>query len=294
MFGLLDRFVRQPDLSRSRARLGVEQLETRDCPSALSFMYFGATVPNVGKQVELRGMVSDSNPASVQVNFTGVAIASVYADANGFFDVKTTASGLGTVNASAIDGSGNVAGASSQVTDVAPSLSLTLAYGANRQVTVSGHVTDAQPGGMTVTFSGVAAGSVVTNADGSFSQTFTPTALGTITATTQDVWGLTSAAAQVNVTNSAPTITLFANNVSGNVWTFSGRVTDEYAPGLTVTFSGPASVNGKTATVRADGTFSLVVTLQPGESGWVYATTTDWWGIESNIAAFCLPARSGP
>src|SRR6266851_6738847 len=154
MFGLLDQSLRQPGLSRRRARLGVEQLETRDCPSGLSFMNFGVSVLNVGKQVELRGMVSDSNPASVQVNFTGVAVGSVYADATGYFDVKTTASGLGMVNASAIDGGGNVAGASSQVTDVAPSLMLYLTYGANRQVTVSGRVSDAQPGGMIVYFGG--------------------------------------------------------------------------------------------------------------------------------------------
>jgi hypothetical protein len=276
-----------------RARLGVERLETRDCPSGLSFMNFGVSVLNVGKQVELRGMVSDSNPTSVQINFTGVAIGSVYADTNGYFDVKTTASGLGTVNASAIDSVGSVAGASGQVTDVAPTMMLYFAYGANKQVTLSGKVTDAQPGGMTVNFSGVATGSVITNPDGSFSKTLTATALGTITASTQDVWGLTSAAAQVNVTNSAPTITLAASNVSGNFWTFSGKVTDEYAPGLVVTFSSTMpEVNGKTAVVQADGTFLLAVQLQPGESGWVYATTTDWWGVESNIAAFCLTSHS--
>jgi hypothetical protein len=293
MFGILTRSARTPGFTPRRARLGVEQLETRDCPSALTFMNFGVSVLNIGKQVELRGTISDTNPTSVQVNFTGVAIGSVYADANGFFDVKTNASGLGTVNASAIDNSGNVAGASGQVTDMAPSMTLNFTNGPNKQVTLSGKVTDAQPGGMTVTFSGVATGSVVTNADGTFSKTLTATALGTIYATTQDVWGLSSAAAQVTVTNSAPSITLFANNVSGNLWTFSGKVMDEYAPGLTVTFSGTPSVDGKTVIVQSDGTFSLTVTLQPGETGWIYATTTDWWGVQSNIAAFSLPNRQG-
>jgi hypothetical protein len=251
---------------------------------------FGVSVLNVGTQVELRGMVSDPNPTSVQINFSGVAVGSAYADANGYFDVKTTASGLGRVNASAIDGSGNVAGASGQVTDAAPSIMMSISYGPNKQVTLKGMVVDAQPGGMLVKFSGVATGCVTTNADGSFSKTLTATSLGTITATTADVWGLSSAATSVTVANTAPKITLFANDVSGNTWEFSGKVTDEYAPGLIVTFSSSIpELNDKTAVVQADGSFTLAVTLQPGESGWVYATVTDWWGVESNIAAFCLP-----
>jgi hypothetical protein len=273
--------------------LGVEQLETRDCPSGLSFMNFGVSVLNVGKQVELRGLVSDTNPASVQVNFTGVAIGSVYADANGYFDLVTNATGLGAINASAIDDGGNVAGALSLVSDVAPTLTLTLAYGPNKQVIVSGRVTDAQAGGMTVTFSGAANGSVVTNADGTFTQTMTAESLGKITATTQDVWGLTSAAAQVTVANTAPKITLMASNVSGDVWTFSGRVTDNYAPGLVVTFSSSTmpDLNGKTAVVQADGTFSLTVTLRPGEQGWVDASVIDSWG-KTGDTCFNVPPHS--
>jgi hypothetical protein len=293
MFGLLERSLRQPGASGRRARLGVEQLETRDCPSGLFVMNFGVSVLNVGKQVELRGVVSDSDPTSVQVNFSGVAVGSVYADANGYFDVVTTASGLGTINASAIDSGGSVAGALGQVTDVAPSLNLTLTYGPSRQVTVSGRVMYAQPGGMTVSFSGAATGSVVTNADGTFSKTMTAQSLGVINATTQDVWGLSSAAAQVTVSNTAPKITLMAYNVSGNLWSFSGRVTDNYAPGLVVTFTSSTmpDLNGKTAVVQADGTFSLTVTLQPGEQGWLDVAVTDWWGATGDTT-FNVPPHS--
>jgi hypothetical protein len=287
MFGLLSRSPRKPGPSPRRARVGVEQLESRDCPS-LSFMNFGVSLMNVGKQVELRGMISDPNPTSVQVNFSGVAQGSVSADANGYFDVKTTASGLGTVNASAIDNNGGVAHADGQVYDMAPSITLYVGYGPNRQVTLNGRVSNAQPGGLTVNFTGVANDSVVTNADGTFTKTVTATALGKISATTQDVWGLSSVTTQVNVTDPTPTITLSGNDVSGNLWMFSGRVTGGYVAGETVTFSGTPAVNGKTATVQADGTFSLAVSFSVGETGWVDATVTDWWGATAT-AAFCLP-----
>jgi hypothetical protein len=291
MFGLLSRPAQKPVLSSRRAHLGVEQLESRDCPSgpSVSFMNFGVSVLNIGKQVELRGAISDPNPSSVQVNFSGVAMGSVYADANGYFDLKTTASGLGMVNVSAIDSNGSVASTAGQVSDTAPSIMLSISsYGPNRQVTLTGRVIDAQAGGLTVSFSGVVNDSVVTNADGTFSKTVTPTALGKVSATTQDVWGLTSATAQVNVADPTPTITLMGNNVSGNIWTFTGHVTGAYVDGETVTFSGTPAVNGQKVTVQADGSFSLTVLLSVGETGWVDATVTDWWGATAT-AAFCLP-----
>ena len=44
------------------------------------------------------------------------------------------------------------------------------------------------------------------------------------------------------------------------------------------------SLNGKTATVGADGWFYLTITLQANEQGSACAQTTDWWGLTSNVA----------
>jgi hypothetical protein len=277
--------VRSP---RNRARLGVEHLETRFCPSVTTTFGFTATAMNVGKWIDLQGMVSDPHPTTVVVTFSGVASGSVNPDASGHFDLQTIASGLGVVTATEMSQSGFSSSANATLSVSAPSLTMSLANGPNRQVTLSGKVTDAQPGGLVVTFAGAASGSTTTNADGSYSVTLTATALGQITATTQDVWGLNSAAVSVTVSNAAPTITLSGSQV-GNVWTFSGRVTDECPAGLVVVFSGPADLAGQKATVQSDGTYSLTIMLSSCDTGIVTATVTDWWGLAA-VAQFALPA----
>jgi len=272
---------------RHRAQLGVEQLETRYCPSGLQILTFTATPDNNGKSVDLHGTVSDSTLASVSIAFSGVAAGATTTDANGVFDLHVVASGLGVVSASGLDLDGATASANASVTDTAPALTMNLACGANKTVILSGKVTDAQAGGVVVTFSGVVSGTATTDANGNYSVTLTPTALGQITATTTDVWGLTSSSVMATVSNTAPTITLTAVQ-HGNTWTFSGHVTDEYAAGLVVTFSGPGAINGRTTTVACDGTYSLSVMLTSSDVGWVTATVTDWWGLAAD-AQYFLP-----
>jgi hypothetical protein len=276
---------------RKHARLGVEQLETRFCPSGLQFTNFAVVPDNNSKWVDLSGTVTDSNPSSVTVTFGGVVSGSTHADATGHFDVHLLASGLGAVTASGVDQDAASASAYATVAATAPSLTLNLAYGPNRTVTLSGKVTDAQPNGLVVTFAGVVTGSATADANGNFSVTLTPSALGQITATTTDVWGLNSAAASVTVVNSAPTITLTATQL-GNIWTFSGHVSDEYAPGLTVKFGGPSDISGRTVTVGSDGNFSLTIMLSAKDTGFVTATVIDWWGLAAE-ADFALPTSHG-
>ncbi len=63
----------------------------------------------------------------------------------------------------------------------------------------------------------------------------------------------------------------------------TGRVTDEYPGGLTVTFDGVPSLEGVTAVTNADGTFSLTVTLRTdgSDAGNVSAVTVDAGGLSS-------------
>ncbi len=163
-------------------------------------------------------------------------------------------------------------------------VSLTLTYGPQHTATLAGKVTDVDAGGRTVTFSGVASGSVTTNPDGTFSFGTTVTGLGNIQASTVDLWGLNSNIAQVTYANKAPQITNFtATEGQMRMWTFSGRVVDEYPAGLVVSFGGLTSLQGKTATVAADGTFSVTFQLQAGETGFATAQVTDWWGVQSQM-----------
>lgn len=170
-----------------------------------------------------------------------------------------------------------------------PSLTLSVSYGAGRTVTLSGQVTDTVPGSLTVSFTGKVVGSVVTNSDGTFSGTFEASALGLISATVTNGLGFVSSASAVTLVSNAPVISDFVGVLqTGTMWIFSGRVTDEGHTGMIVRFDGLASLDGKTATVQANGTFSLTVQLQPNEEGTALAETTDWWGLVSNEASFLI------
>ncbi len=160
----------------------------------------------------------------------------------------------------------------------APTLTLNLTWGANRSVTFSGTVTDANStvAGLTVVFS--------SNADGTFQVTVTALTLGVVSAQVTDELDMESNVAQVTLSNTTPVIKGFhGSEGAGNVWTFSGSVTDNYAPGMTVTLGGIASLNWETGvnvTVKADGTFSYTLRLNGTmtDNGVVWADTTDWWG----------------
>ncbi len=167
----------------------------------------------------------------------------------------------------------------------APSITLSVTYLSGKNIVLSGQVTDEHPSGLTVTFSGKAEGTTTTTASGMFSVMTTATGLGTVSAVTVDSESLSSNTAQVTLCSNAPTIVEFsATYLTGTLWSFSGRVSDESPPGLTVQLGGLTSLAGKTATVGADGRFSLTVALQVGESGLATALTTDWWGLESEMA----------
>jgi hypothetical protein len=266
----------------------LEFLEERAVPSATSFTSFTENTLT-GHTVRLSGFVAGTDLAGTTISISGVASGQATADATGFFSLQTDASGLGLVVANIVNSGQIVDTAQALVTTMTPSLTLTVTYGAQRTVTLSGRVTDESPGGLTVNFTGAAAGSTVTNADGTFSLTLQASCLGPVTATTADCWGVVSAPASVAISSMAPQITkVTCSEGINNIWTFQGKVTDESAYGLTVTFSGLPSLQGRTVKVQADGSFTLIVQLQPGEEGTVQATVNDWWGLASNTAAWIV------
>src|SRR5262249_42873578 len=130
------------------------------------------------------------------------------------------------------------------------------------------------------------AGTTTTNSNGDFSADLNPSAPGILTATVTDQWNQASPAAAATLTNKAPVIQNFVGQaLDASVWVFTGRVVDEWAAGLTVTFSGLPALQGKTVTVSSDGTFSLTVDLQD-QTGTVSAQVTDWWNANSGFASF--------
>lgn len=160
-------------------------------------------------------------------------------------------------------------------------------YLPNRAVVVSGTVSDDCPQGVTVNFSGVACGTARPDSTGHFSANLTCSSLGNIQAVAVDPQSPPSAPAQATVSNAAPQIQDFtASQGTGNMWTFSGKVVDEAAQGLTVVLtSGMPDLLSKYVTVAADGTFSVTVALSnPLDHGTVGAACTDWWGAQSDDA----------
>ncbi|MBI3410245.1 MAG: hypothetical protein HY040_18035 [Planctomycetes bacterium] len=152
-------------------------------------------------------------------------------------------------------------------------------------IVLSGRVTDASPGGLTVKFGGVYAGTCVTNADGTFSKTVAAASVGTESAVTKDSASLVSNVALAQVHSNAPQIVDFvASHTTGNIWVLTGKVIDESPGGLTVYLNG-MGLNNAAVTVNSDGTFSYTVQLDPNADGIITAVTTDWFGLTSNTAS---------
>jgi hypothetical protein len=273
---------------RNRVRLALEELESRFCPATAvmpQITSFTATILS-NHMVALSGTVSDNNPASVKLNFSGVAGGSTTANANGQFFLQTTASQLGAIYVVAQDAQNQMFGNMAVLADSGATITgLTITQGGGRTVTVQGQVNAASPGGLTVTLSGVVSGTAITNASGQFTFTGTARSLGQISASVTDVWGVSGGAAG-QLTNNAPVISNFTAVYTGanNYWTFEGQVTDENAAGLIVTLSGLASLNNVQVTVGADGWFTITEQLQPNETGMAAAVVTDAWGATSNTA----------
>jgi hypothetical protein len=282
MFGLFTR-SRRPSarLPHPRVRLSLERLEARDCPYInFQITSFTATILPA-HTIQLSGTVQDSDPASVQLTFSGAATGTTAALANGTFSFSTTTGSLGTAYAVGVDGQNVTSNtAAATVAVAAPTLTLNVAYGDERHVSLTGTVTDIDPGGRPVSFAGKVTGSATTNSNGSYSYATTATGLGTVTATVTDLWGQTGTAT-VTLAMAPPTVYGFtAQRGLGSMWTFSGDVADpQLAYGMPVSFSGLPEFNSSTnTTVAADDTFTEAVALASGHNAVVTVTVTDWWG----------------
>jgi hypothetical protein len=278
----------RPVAVRRFARPRLEALEDRYCPSGNgdpSITLAATVLPN--HVAQLSGVVSNfPSLAGVTVTFSGAAAGSTTTDLTGHYSWQTSTASLGQVSAVGTDSHSNTSNtATATLAVAAPNITLTVTYGSQRNITLSGQVTGIDVANVTVTFTDEATGTTTTDANGNFSFSTTATARGKVSAKTTDLWGQNSNTAKVTLTSNAPTITQFtAIHDSGNVWTFEGLVTDESAAGLTVTLGGTPSLQGVEATVGSDGFFYCTVTLQPDEFGTATAQTTDWWGLNSNVA----------
>jgi hypothetical protein len=173
----------------------------------------------------------------------------------------------------------------------------------NGLVLLKGQVVDQNPGGLVVTFGGIASANgltVVTNADGTFSDTvqllLDGTDVGFLTATTVDSQSLVSmpVAVFVNpIAHAGPVIIDFeAEQIGNGLFLISGQVVDQNPGGLVVTFGGDTTANGMTVTTTPDGTFSCTIRLPVDGTGagTLTATTVDGQGLVSaSVQVFLDP-----
>jgi hypothetical protein len=185
-------------------------------------------------------------------------------------------------------------------------VTLNVAYGAGRTVTLYGHVSpgagnstpgySAAPmgssnlGGVGVNIWGAAKGAVPVDANGNYSLTTQATKLDEVDAATTD--GLSNTASLI-LSGGPPFIGNFAAHEEGNTnnWDITGNVTDGNfsAAGLSVQINGqPVTISnggqGQSTSVQLDGSFFLTVKLNGtnSDNGVIYAQTTDLWGYKSN------------
>ena len=161
-------------------------------------------------------------------------------------------------------------------------LSLTAVQVAGQKYRISGTVADETPASCGVVITGAASGVALCDAQGNFDAVFDVAAPGAITAVAGD-GQLSSAPVGLTLTNAAPTTTIQVRRVE-NILRFSGTVTDEVPAGLTVTLSGATWLNGTSATVTANGTWSVSVSSRPGSAGTATATVTDWYGLTGSAS----------
>ena len=275
----------------------IDELESRVCPTSLSPSGIGAPPATLlpiltlnsqvqpGHVVLLTGNVTgDQNNAGITVTFGGAVTGSAMTDGDGNFSYTTDGAALGVVYAVATDQQMQSVTAQAAVAVDAPALNLSIAYGTRNNVTLTGNLTDIDAAGQTITFTGVVGATVVTDSDGNFTLATVASGLGAIDATETDLWGQAGTVEAV-VARDAPVIASFgASNGFSTIWVFQGTVTGPNVQGLIIDFGDTPSLEGQSAVVQADGTFSFTCTLAQGENGIASAITSDAWGQNSNEA----------
>ncbi|HXG09504.1 MAG TPA: hypothetical protein VNK04_06915 [Gemmataceae bacterium] len=185
-----------------RARLAVECLEARNCPSAPEITLTVTIVDHPNRIVRLSGTVTDENPATVAISFSGAVLGSATPDSSGRYSVDFQAETLGTVYAEAVDEEWLTDVASAQVASQAPVISDFAAVWLFGNVwKFRGRVTDEHAVGLGVLLGGIPSLRGVTatvNSDGWFEATveLAPDEEGTVTAQTWDWWDLESNVAE--------------------------------------------------------------------------------------------------
>jgi len=155
----------------------------------------------------------------------------------------------------------------------APSLTLSTQVNPGHTVVLSGYVTDSQPMGIPVSFSGAVTGRTTTNTMGYYSFSTMNASLGSVSAVAVDSSGLSSNTAAGTIAVTAPSLAMSISYDTLGKIRLSGTVTGADPGGLSVSLSGVLTGSASTA---SNGTFGFVG--RAIGTGSIQATVTDAWG----------------
>jgi hypothetical protein len=145
---------KKTNLAPRSYRPRIDELEERCCPDA-SHVTLNALVLS-GHQVQLSGTVTGGLVAGLQLQFTGTVSGVATTDINGKFNYTTSQASLGTVYAAGLSTVQATDTAQATIAVAAPTLSLSISYGTQHNVTLSGRLTDLDAGNQSISISGVA------------------------------------------------------------------------------------------------------------------------------------------
>ncbi len=268
----------------SHRRIRFESLERRYCLSAPTITAFQIDSVD-GNTVTLSGCVSDENPGTVEVDFSGPLSGSTTPNASGNFSYEGDAWWLGEIVAVATDDEQlESAPASVQLTSDAPGFeSVEVVYHEHTSITIMGWVVDEDPCGLQVDFSGVVEGCAFTDVAGYFELYVSEASLGPVNLTVFDTWWLMGETSVEITGDNPPEIEDFSANVGPTgILTVMGTVVDEDPAGLTVIINWRMDYYVET---DSNGDFFWQKELDPYEEGWVHCTAMDWWGLASGTVS---------
>lgn len=174
-----------------------------------------------------------------------------------------------------------------------PELSVnSIVYDGQAQVTLSGQINyTGDPTEVGIVIEGAVSAFTFANSEGEFSISTNAVAVGEVSFQAMPLEGDPSNLVVLEVVTDAPVVTEFTasggtTGATSHIWEFAGLIEDEDPEGLVVHFSGSVpTLNAETATVAEDGSFLVVVYLEPYplDTGVAYASVTDWFGVTSEL-----------
>ncbi|HLW65297.1 MAG TPA: hypothetical protein VKS79_08260 [Gemmataceae bacterium] len=274
-----------------RTNLRLEQLEGRDCPSPV---LANVNARLIGTTLVVTGQVQDTNPSSDSVSLAGVASGNAhFLDSAGDFEFISSsgcqAGSLQVIATSGTPGDGTNSESFYVNADngtASPYITITgITYGHQRSITITGEVIAEDPDGLFVSLGGVVSGSTTTDSNGNFSVALPAAALGNVTAQIFGANGESNVAVHALSVPPPQIDSLAYTEEPGNSFVITGHVNCQDPQGLTVSFGGQVfALDGKSATVGADGWFQITLTIPINDNGTYTAQVTDYWGQQSNVA----------